>query len=146
VINYDLPMVAEDYIHRIGRTGRAGADGLALSLVSHDESGLLRDIRKLLAQDLAINEVPGFELSSPLRLDANAPRPKQGQRQPQARPQRQGGQRQPQARPQRQGGQRQGGSSHRPHGHAQCNGGGGGEHAMGNRKRRPRGNRPAAKA
>ena len=129
VINYDLPMVAEDYVHRIGRTGRAGAEGIALSLVSHEESGLLRDIRKLLNQDIAINEVPGFELSSPLRLDAQAPRPKQGQRQ---------------ARPQRQG-QRQGGSSHRPHGHAQQNSGGG-EHAMGNRKRHSRGRRPAAKA
>jgi ATP-dependent RNA helicase RhlE len=126
VINYDLPMVAEDYVHRIGRTGRAGAEGVALSLVSHEESGLLRDIRKLLNQDIAIIEVPGFELSSPLRLDAHAPRPKQGQRQ--------------QQRPQRQGG-----SSHRPHGHAQHNNGGG-EHAMGNRKRRSRGRRPAAKA
>ncbi|RDS85543.1 DEAD/DEAH box helicase [Dyella psychrodurans] len=124
VINYDLPMVAEDYVHRIGRTGRAGADGMALSLVSHDESGLLRDIRKLLAQDIAINEVAGFEPSAPLRLDAHAPRPKQGQRQP---------------RPQRQGG-----SSHRPHGHAQNNGKG--DHAMGNRKRRARRGRPAAKA
>ncbi|HTV85742.1 MAG TPA: DEAD/DEAH box helicase [Dyella sp.] len=126
VINYDLPMVAEDYVHRIGRTGRAGADGVALSLVSHEESGLLRDIRKLLAQDIAINEVPGFELSSPLRLDAQAPRPKQGQRQP---------------RPQRQGG-----SSHRPHGHAQNKSNGSGEHAMGNRKHRARRGRPAAKA
>jgi ATP-dependent RNA helicase RhlE len=86
---------------------------------------LLRDIRKLLNQDIAINEVTGFELSVPLRLDAHAPRPKQGQRQ---------------QRPQRQGG-----SSHRPHGHAQ-NKNGGGEHAMGNRKRRPGGRRPAAKA
>ncbi|GLQ96019.1 DEAD/DEAH box helicase [Dyella mobilis] len=127
VINFDLPMVAEDYVHRIGRTGRAGAEGVALSLVSHEESGLLRDIRKLLNQDIAISEVPGFELSSPLRLDAQAPRPKQGQRQPQQRP------------------QRQGNSSHRPHGHAQQNNGGG-DHAMGNRKRRPRGRRPAAKA
>ena len=125
VINYDLPMVPEDYVHRIGRTGRAGADGMALSLVSHEESGLLRDIRKLLAQDIAINEVPGFELSSPLRLDAHAPRPKQGQRQ--------------QQRPQRQGG-----SSHRPHAQSKSNGSG--EHAMGNRKRRPRRGRPAAKA
>ena len=81
VINHDLPMVAEDYVHRIGRTGRAGSEGLALSLVSHDESGLLRDIRKLLDQDIAITEVPGFEPSTPLRLDAGAPRPKQGQRQ-----------------------------------------------------------------
>ena len=130
VINFDLPMVAEDYVHRIGRTGRAGASGLALSLVSHEESGLLRDIRKLLNQEIAINDVAGFEPSSPLRLDANAPRPKQGQ-----------GQGQRQARPQRQGG-----NGHRPHGHAQQNNGGG-EHAMGNRKRqRSRGGRPAAKA
>ena len=40
VINFDLPMVAEDYVHRIGRTGRAGTEGLAISLVSHDEEGL----------------------------------------------------------------------------------------------------------
>ncbi|KRE88334.1 RNA helicase [Frateuria sp. Soil773] len=81
VINHDLPMVAEDYVHRIGRTGRAGAEGLAVSLVSHDESGLLRDIRKLLDQDIAITDVAGYEPSAPLRLDAGAPRPKQGQRQ-----------------------------------------------------------------
>jgi len=125
VINFDLPMVAEDYVHRIGRTGRAGATGLALSLVSHEESGLLRDIRKLLNQDIAINEVPGFELSTPLRLDAHAPRPKQGQRPP-----------------------RQGGSAHRPHGHGHAQQRNAeGEHAMGNRKRRrPRGGKPAAKA
>ncbi|MGN2245089.1 DEAD/DEAH box helicase [Frateuria sp. GZRR35] len=88
VINHDLPMVAEDYVHRIGRTGRAGAEGLAVSLVSHEESGLLRDIRKLLKQEIAITDVPGFEPSAPLRLDAGAPRPVQGQRQP--RPQRNG--------------------------------------------------------
>jgi ATP-dependent RNA helicase RhlE len=82
VINHDLPMVAEDYVHRIGRTGRAGAEGMAVSLVSHEESGLLRDIRKLLKQDIAISEVAGFEPSAPLRLDAGAPRPVQGQRQP----------------------------------------------------------------
>jgi ATP-dependent RNA helicase RhlE len=84
VINHDLPMVAEDYVHRIGRTGRAGSEGLAISLVSHDESGLLRDIRKLLNQDIAITDVAGFAPSTPLRLDAGAPRPKQGQRQPSA--------------------------------------------------------------
>jgi ATP-dependent RNA helicase RhlE len=82
VINHDLPMVAEDYVHRIGRTGRAGSEGMAVSLVSHEESGLLRDIRKLLKQEIAISDVPGFEPSSPLRLDAGAPRPVQGQRQP----------------------------------------------------------------
>ncbi|HET7065394.1 MAG TPA: helicase-related protein, partial [Rudaea sp.] len=69
VVNFDLPMVAEDYIHRIGRTGRAGAEGLAISLVSQDETGLLRDIRRMLKQEIAINPVSGFEPSQPLRLE-----------------------------------------------------------------------------
>ena len=77
VINFDLPMVAEDYIHRIGRTGRAGAEGLAVSLVAHDEARLLRDIRRLLKQEIAIVNVPGFEPSRPLNLDSNA-RPSNG--------------------------------------------------------------------
>ncbi|WP_243041579.1 DEAD/DEAH box helicase [Dyella sedimenti] len=124
VINFDLPMVAEDYVHRIGRTGRAGADGMAVSLVSHEESGLLRDIRKLLKQDIAISDVAGFEPSHPLRLDAGAPRPAQGQRQPR-----------PSGRPQ---------GSHRPHNTS--HGHGGNERpAEGNRKRQRR-RRPAAKA
>ncbi|MDR3444533.1 MULTISPECIES: DEAD/DEAH box helicase [Dyella] len=126
VINFDLPMVAEDYVHRIGRTGRAGAEGKAVSLVSHDESGLLRDIRKLLKQDIAFSDVPGFEPSHPLRTDAAAPRPVQGQRQPQQR----------QGRPQ---------GSHRPHGHHGGHSQGGDRPAEGNRKRQRRG-RPAAKA
>jgi len=69
VVNFDLPMVAEDYIHRIGRTGRAGAEGMAISLVSQDEAGLLRDIRRLLKQDIAVNPVVGYEPSQPLRLE-----------------------------------------------------------------------------
>jgi ATP-dependent RNA helicase RhlE len=71
VINFDLPMVAEDYVHRIGRTGRAGAEGLAVSLVSRDESRLLRDIRRMLKQDIAIENVAGFEPSQPLQMDGN---------------------------------------------------------------------------
>ena len=72
VVNYDLPMVAQDYVHRIGRTGRAGAEGLALSLVSREEEGLLRDIRRLLKQDLTIEPVAGFEPAWTLRLDGPA--------------------------------------------------------------------------
>ena len=72
VINFDLPMVAEDYVHRIGRTGRAGAEGLAISLVSREEEGLLRDIRRMLKQDIAVEAVPGFEPMQPLRLDDSA--------------------------------------------------------------------------
>jgi ATP-dependent RNA helicase RhlE len=82
VINFDLPMVAEDYVHRIGRTGRAGAEGLAISLVSSDEEGLLRDIRRLLKQDIAIEAIAGFEPSRPLRVDGTS-RPMQNQRPPQ---------------------------------------------------------------
>ena len=82
VINFDLPMVAEDYVHRIGRTGRAGAEGLAISLVSSDEEGLLRDIHRLLKQDIAIEPIAGFEPSRPLRVDGTA-RPTQNQRPPQ---------------------------------------------------------------
>ena len=69
VVNYDLPMVAQDYVHRIGRTGRAGSEGLALSLVSREEEGLLRDIRRLLKQDLTIQPVEGFEPAWTLNLE-----------------------------------------------------------------------------
>ncbi len=69
VINFDLPMVAEDYVHRIGRTGRAGAEGQAISLVSQEEAGLLRDIQRMLGRDVEIETVPGFEPLQPLRLD-----------------------------------------------------------------------------
>lgn len=61
VINYDLPLVAEDYIHRVGRTGRAGRSGRAVSLVSASDSRLLRDIQKLLPSPLEQVAVQGFE-------------------------------------------------------------------------------------
>ena len=60
VVNYELPHVAEDYVHRIGRTGRAGIEGEALSLVCVDESRLLKDIEKLLKRSLPTEVVPGF--------------------------------------------------------------------------------------
>lgn len=72
VINYDLPMVPADYVHRIGRTGRAGCDGLALSLVCREEQGLLNDIQRLLKRDIEIAELPGFEPRVPLRTGADA--------------------------------------------------------------------------
>ena len=61
VVNFDLPIVAEDYIHRIGRTGRAGAAGEAVSLVCADEVQLLSAIETLTRQVLPRIEVPGFE-------------------------------------------------------------------------------------
>ncbi len=61
VVNFELPHVAEDYIHRIGRTGRAGSEGEALSLVCVDELKLLKDIEKLLKKDLPKQVIPDFE-------------------------------------------------------------------------------------
>ena len=64
VVNYDLPHVAEDYVHRIGRTGRAGVQGEAISLVSTEEMPLLVEIEKLLNRKLESVVVPGFEPGS----------------------------------------------------------------------------------
>jgi ATP-dependent RNA helicase RhlE len=76
VINYDLPMVAEDYIHRIGRTGRAGRSGRAVSLVSAEDSHLLRDIQRLLPEPIERVAVEGFK-AAPVEPSApNADRPR----------------------------------------------------------------------
>ncbi|MDH6240652.1 ATP-dependent RNA helicase RhlE [Polynucleobacter sphagniphilus] len=61
VVNYDLPNVSEDYVHRIGRTGRAGSNGVAVSLVCVDEHQMLRDIEKLIKQKLPQEIIAGFE-------------------------------------------------------------------------------------
>jgi ATP-dependent RNA helicase RhlE len=67
VVNFELPMVAEDYVHRIGRTGRAGATGDAISLVCVDENGLLREIEALLRQRIPSEVVEGFEPDRSIR-------------------------------------------------------------------------------
>jgi ATP-dependent RNA helicase RhlE len=61
VVNYDLPNVPEDYVHRIGRTGRAGATGEAISLVCVDEHAFLRDIEKLIKRPIPKEVIRGFE-------------------------------------------------------------------------------------
>jgi ATP-dependent RNA helicase RhlE len=61
VINFELPNIPEDYVHRIGRTGRAGASGEAISLVSPDETTFLRDIEKLVGIKLPSQTIAGFE-------------------------------------------------------------------------------------
>ncbi|UFU09148.1 DEAD/DEAH box helicase [Ideonella dechloratans] len=61
VVNFELPNVPEDYVHRIGRTGRAGAQGEAISLVCVDEEQFLRDIEKLIKREIPKELVPGFE-------------------------------------------------------------------------------------
>jgi ATP-dependent RNA helicase RhlE len=115
VVNYDLPNVPEDYVHRIGRTGRAGMTGEALSLVSEDEHEFLRDIEKLLKRSIERVVVPGFEPGTAPAAPAEAqgerregerrerePRPQGGrpqQQQPRGnapRPQQQGRAQQPQ--------------------------------------------------
>jgi ATP-dependent RNA helicase RhlE len=61
VVNYELPNVPEDYVHRIGRTGRAGSEGEASSLVCVDERKLLNDIERLTKLEIQVVQVPGFE-------------------------------------------------------------------------------------
>lgn len=61
VVNFELPNVPEDYVHRIGRTGRAGNEGQAISIVCIDEHKLLRDIERLLKRQIPVLAAPGFE-------------------------------------------------------------------------------------
>lgn len=79
VVNFDLPNVAEDYVHRIGRTGRAGYTGQAISLVCADEFGDLSDIERLTQKILERRTLPGFEPVHGLpisRLDSRPIKPK----------------------------------------------------------------------
>ena len=84
VVNFELPNVAEDYVHRIGRTGRAGSTGSALSLVDSEEMGYLKDIEKLIKRSIVRVEIEGFvpPLKSELMSEERPPRPPQGRGQP----------------------------------------------------------------
>lgn len=64
VVNYDLPMAPEDYIHRIGRTGRAGASGMAISFVTEESAPRLDEVQKLIGRTLPELMVPGFDLAA----------------------------------------------------------------------------------
>ena len=75
VVNFELPNVPEDYVHRIGRTGRAGAQGEAVSLVCVDENGFLRDIEKLIKREIPKEIVPGFEPPAGEKRRADRARP-----------------------------------------------------------------------
>jgi ATP-dependent RNA helicase RhlE len=93
VVNFELPLVAEDYVHRIGRTGRAGATGDAISLVCVDEGGLLREIEALLRRRIPSEVIEGFEPDrsirpEPIRRGPQGPRPTAGRggRRPQGGP------------------------------------------------------------
>ena len=123
VVNFELPEVSESYVHRIGRTARAGKDGAAWSLVDNSERHLLRDIEKLTRQTLEVDDQRNpatRNLPEPAKEDAR--RPRQNQNRPQ------------QARPQ---GQRPGGQGQRPAGNGQRPG------AAGNRSAAPGGRNAA---
>jgi ATP-dependent RNA helicase RhlE len=122
VVNYELPNVPEDYVHRIGRTGRAGATGLAVSLVSSDESGLLKDIERLLRKSIPKATVPVFKAAPPPARGEESHERSSQPRQSQSEL----------LRSQAREGQ-QGRPSHQQHGPSRSAGGGGG------RRRKPRG-------
>ena len=89
VVNYELPHIAEDYVHRIGRTGRAGSEGQAVSLVCVDEKHLLHDIERLLGRRIAVVEHPGFAPDPSIRaepIQARSSGTASGQRPPGTRP------------------------------------------------------------
>ncbi|OFZ68748.1 MAG: RNA helicase [Betaproteobacteria bacterium RBG_16_58_11] len=78
VINFDLPRQAEDYVHRIGRTGRAGRTGSAITLVNHSEKRLVRDIERYTSQTIRIDVIAGLEPTPRADKPATARRPSFG--------------------------------------------------------------------
>jgi len=87
VVNFDMPHVAEDYVHRIGRTGRAGVEGEAVSLVSPEDRPLMAAIERLINRKVEQRVVAGFEPGT--RGEPRHEQPRREQRQPQHRPQQQ---------------------------------------------------------
>jgi ATP-dependent RNA helicase RhlE len=82
VVNFELPHVPEDYVHRIGRTARAGSSGAAISLVAPDEALLLRDIEKLLGQPIPVAALPDFPVPAAPPAATGVPAPGAGARPP----------------------------------------------------------------
>ena len=81
VVNFELPNVPEDYVHRIGRTGRAGSNGAAISLVDSEEMQHLKDIERLIKMQIPRVTVESFEPPANIPAEApRAPRPQHGQR------------------------------------------------------------------
>jgi superfamily II DNA/RNA helicase len=78
VINFDLPRSAEDYVHRIGRTGRAGASGVAISFAGRSERDMLERIERFTGQTLAVHVVPGLEPTRPFSRGGGGPSRRSG--------------------------------------------------------------------
>ena len=128
VVNFDVPHVPEDYVHRIGRTARAEAEGDAVTLVSPDEEELIRDIEKLMGQKVERLTVEGFDYKQSLHR-APSHGHGGGHGGGHGRPQHRGGHSGP---PRHGGGQhRQGGGQHRSHGRPQ------GQHSHGHSQHKP---------
>ncbi|MDQ8201747.1 DEAD/DEAH box helicase [Pelagicoccus sp. SDUM812003] len=122
VVNYELPNVPEDYVHRIGRTGRAGKQGTAISLVSSEEEAYLVDIERLLKREISLRELsPKGVIGKQVHRIANPPKPKKTQQSNHPRPKPNRGQ------PAGQGGEQAGGGANKRR-----------------RSRRPRGSKPAS--
>ncbi|HKW37782.1 MAG TPA: DEAD/DEAH box helicase [Burkholderiales bacterium] len=81
VVNYDLPHVAEDYVHRIGRTGRAGVEGEAVSLVSHEDRPLMAAIERLINRKVDSRPIEGFQPGRASSRPAEPRHPQRGERQ-----------------------------------------------------------------
>jgi ATP-dependent RNA helicase RhlE len=109
VVNYELPNVPEDYVHRIGRTARAGSTGAAISLVSPDELSYLRDIEKLLKRKIDFVEPPKFEIKEGTHVPQNSTGEHQPHQDPRRRPEHRRGGGGGGGRPNHAGGGRHGG-------------------------------------
>ena len=101
VVNYDLPNVSEDYVHRIGRTGRAGITGEAVSLVSGEDRPLMAAIERLINKKVELRVVSGFEPSKAYQTARHVPEQRKQQQREGRRPQREAN---PQSRQGRAGG------------------------------------------
>jgi len=95
VVNYELPNVPEDYVHRIGRTGRAGNEGQAVSLVCVDELKLLRDIERLLKREIPKQVLEGYQPDPSIKPEPIQQKGREGRGGAQSRPQNAGRARQP---------------------------------------------------
>jgi ATP-dependent RNA helicase RhlE len=109
VINFDIPNIPETYVHRIGRTGRAGASGRALSFCDHEERAFLRDITRLIKRDIpVVAEHPFVMIGGPKKAEPEVREPRQ------PRGPGRGGQQRGQGQRPAQGQRREGGSSNAP--------------------------------